>query len=246
MALVSVIIPYYRKINHIKKTLNSVFKQTFQDFEIILIYDDELKNDLKVIETLVKNNAKVKIIDNLNNIGAGASRNTGIKNSSGSVIAFLDSDDYWEPDRLEKQLKFMQDNEYNFTFCNYRKKNKHKIIDVVSEKDKISYFDLLTDCNIGLSTVFVKRNLVDENLFPTLKTKEDFVAWLKITKKNEFAHNYPEFLVEWSYSENSLSSNFFQKIFDSFRVYYTFLNFNIFKSLYYVTLLSINSIKRKI
>ena len=122
MALVSVIIPYYRKINHIKKTLNSVFKQTFQDFEIILIYDDELKNDLKVIETLVKNNAKVKIIKNFNNIGAGASRNNGIKNSSGSIIAFLDSDDYWQPDRLEKQLKFMQDNNYNFTFCNYRKK----------------------------------------------------------------------------------------------------------------------------
>ena len=106
MALVSVIIPYYKKIDFIKKTLNSVLDQTFQDFEIILIYDDVNLDDLKVIENLIKSNPKVKLIQNKKNLGAGLSRNVGIKNSSGKIIAFLDSDDCWKSDRLEKQLKF--------------------------------------------------------------------------------------------------------------------------------------------
>ena len=105
---------------------------------------------------------------------------------------------------------------------------------------------MLTDCEIGLSTVLVKREIISENLFPPLKTKEDYVAWLKITKNNISAYNFPDFLVEWGYSENSLSSNLVQKLCDGFKVYNTYLNFNFLKSLYYLYLLSINSIKRKL
>ena len=104
MALVSVIIPYYKKINHIRKTLNSVLDQTFQDFEIIIIYDDVNLDDLNIIEELVKNNHKIKLIKNAKNLGAGLSRNIGIQNSTGKIIAFLDSDDYWDTNRLENKL----------------------------------------------------------------------------------------------------------------------------------------------
>ena len=245
MALVSVIIPYYKKINHIKKTLNSVLNQTFQNFEIILIYDDPILDDLLFLEDITKGNSKIKIIKNLNNLGAGESRNIGMKNASGEVIAFLDADDYWFPNRLERQLHFMKKNNYKFTFCNYKKKMKNKIINIIRKNSKINHKDLLTDCQIGLSTVFISRDLIKENLFPPLQTKEDLVAWLSITKNNICAYNFPDSLVEWSFSENSLSSNFVQKLFDGFRVYNTYLNFNFIKSLYYLFMLSINSIKRK-
>ena len=245
MALVSVIIPYYRKINHIKKTLNSVLNQTFQNFEIILIYDDPILDDLLFLKNITKGNSKIKIIKNSNNLGAGESRNIAMRNASGEIIAFLDADDYWLPNRLEKQLHFMQKNKYKFTFCNYKKKSKNKIIDVISKKSKITFKDLLTDCEIGLSTVLISKDLIKENLFPPLRTKEDLVAWLTITKNNIYAYNFPDFLVEWSYSENSLSSNLLQKLFDGFKVYNTYLNFNFIKSLYYLFILSINSIKRK-
>ena len=245
MALVSIIIPYYRKINHIKKTLNSVLNQTFQNFEIILIYDDPIIDDLLFLENITKGNSKIKIIKNTNNLGAGESRNIAMKNASGEIIAFLDADDYWFPNRLERQLHFMKKNNYKFTFCNYKKKMKNKIINIISKNSKINHKDLLTDCQIGLSTVFISRDLIKENLFPPLQTKEDLVAWLSITKNNICAYNFPDSLVEWSFSENSLSSNFVQKLFDGFRVYNTYLNFNFIKSLYYLFILSINSIKRK-
>ena len=173
MALVSVIIPYYKKINHIKKTLNSVLNQTFQNFEIILIYDDPILDDLLFLEDITKGNSKIKIIKNLNNLGAGESRNIAMKSASGEVIAFLDADDYWFPNRLERQLHFMKKNNYKFTFCNYKKKMKNKIINIISKNSKINHKDLLTDCQIGLSTVFISRDLIKENLFPPLQTKED-------------------------------------------------------------------------
>ena len=90
-------------------------------------------------------------------------------------------------------------------------------IPVSSMKKKVSYNDLLTDCNIGLSTVLLDKQIISENLFPPLKTKEDYTAWLKLTKNNLDAYNFPEYLVLWNYSEDSLSSNLKQKFIDGFR-----------------------------
>ena len=246
MPSVSVIIPYYKKINYIKKTINSVLNQTFQDFEIILIYDDDILDDLITLENEYKKNPKIKIIKNSNNLGAGISRNIGIKHASGEIISFLDADDFWLPEKLNKQIKFMNENNYDFTFCNYEKKlSEKKNIKIVSLKKKIGYKDLIRSCDIGLSTVSIKKKILIDNLFPPLKTQEDYVAWLKITKKNSYAYNFPESLVIWNKSKNSLSSNFFQKIKDAFKVYNIYEEFNIIKSLYCLFLLCLNSLKRK-
>ena len=246
MALVSVIIPYYKKINQISKTLNSVLAQTFQDFEIILIYDDNNIDDLVYIKESFSKNSKIKIVQNKKNYGAGMSRNIGIKHSSGSIIAFLDADDIWYSDKLEKQVKFMRENKYDFSFTNYSKKiSNKKSIHVQSKKRKISYKDLLHDNEIGLSTVMLNKNIIKNELFPSLKTKEDYVAWLKLSKENYIAYNLNEFLSEWNFSANSLSSNLIQKVMDGFRVYYIYLNFNFLKSLFFLLRLSINSMSRK-
>ena len=246
MALVSVIIPYYKKINYINKTLDSVLNQTYQNFEIILIYDDVITTDLEIIKKNFKNNPKIKIIKNIKNYGAGISRNIGIQNSKGQIITFLDSDDIWLPNKLENQINFMIKNNYDFTFCDYEKKgSKMKSIKVKSKKDKISYQDLLFDCEIGLSTVALNKKIIKGELFPPIKTKEDYVAWLKITQNNFFAYNLSEFLVIWNYSKNSLSSNFLQKLSDGFKVFYVYQKFNIIKSLYHLIFLSFNSLRRK-
>ena len=247
MPLVSVIIPYFKKIDYIKKSINSVLNQTFKDFEIILIYDDSELNDLSVIKKEFKENSKIKIIKNSINLGAGFSRNIGIENSTGKIIAFLDSDDYWLPQKLEKQINFMVENKFDFTFCDYEKKiSSKKTINVKSIKNKLDYNDLINSCDIGLSTVLLNREIINSQLFPKLKTKEDYVAWLRITKKKIYAYNLNESLVVWNNVKNSLSSNFFQKISDGFKVYYIYEKFNLTKSIYYLLKLSVNSLKRKI
>ena len=247
MPLVSIILPYYRKINYIKKTINSILNQSFKDFEIILVYDDEDLQDLYIIESDFKNHSKIKIVKNSKNLGAGLSRNNGIKHATGEIIAFIDSDDFWQQDKLEKQTKFMQENNYDFTFCNYDKViSDKKTIKVKSSKSVLNYSDLLSSNEIGLSTVQLNRKIVLPELFPPLETKEDYVAWLKITKNNINAYNFPHSLVIWNKTENSLSSNYYQKLSDGFKVYIKYEKFNLIKALYYLLLLGINSIKRKI
>ena len=244
MPLVSVIIPYFKKKEYIEKTLESILNQTFKDFEIIIIYDDDDLQEYKFLVNICNGIEKIKIIKNSKNLGAGVSRNIGIKNSSGKFFAFIDADDLWLPKKLDKQISFMTKNNIEFCFCGYQKKLLNKNIEVKTNKNELNYNDLINSNVIGLSTVVLKKNIIEENLFPKLKTQEDYAAWLKLIKKNK-AYNLQENLVIWNKSSNSLSSNFFQKISDAFKIYYFYENFNIIKSIYCLIKLSLNSLRRK-
>ena len=245
MQLVSIILPYYKKIDYIRKTLDSIDRQTYKNYELIIIYDDKDLTDFHILTKITKKNPKVKIIKNIKNIGAGYSRNIGIKNSHGEFIAFIDADDLWHKQKIGKQIAFMNNNDIDFSFSNYKKKFPNKIVEVKYKKKSIEYKDLLKSCVIGLSTVMIKKNIINYNLFPNLKTQEDFVAWLKITKKNYKAYNLNSTLVTWNFDKNSLSTNFLQKSFDAFKVYNKYQKFSFIKSFYSVIILSINSLKRK-
>ena len=244
MPLVSVIIPYFKKRDFIRNTLESILNQTLQNLEIIIVYDDENEEEYNFLRTFINSEKKIKLIKNPKNLGAGISRNIGIKNSSGKFLAFIDADDLWLPKKLEKQIHFMTQRNIDFCFCGYFKKLSNRSIEIKTLNDEISYNDLLWSNEIGLSTVILKKEIIEENLFPNLKTQEDYVAWLKLTKKLN-AYNLNETLVIWNKVNNSLSANFFQKIQDCFRVYRDYEKFNFIKSLYHLFILSLNSIKRK-
>ena len=107
MDLVSVIIPYFKK-KFIDYSIKSVLNQTYSNFEIIIIYDDEDKSDLKNLIDNYNFNKKIKFIINERNIGAGLSRNKGLKVAEGKYIGFIDADDLWEVDKLETQINFMK------------------------------------------------------------------------------------------------------------------------------------------
>ncbi len=245
--LVSVIIPYYRKINYIKQTLDSVLKQSFKNFEVIIIYDDNDKQELKFLKKLINksNKKKIRIILNRNNMGVGETRNKGIKNSKGKFLAFIDADDIWNKNKLKYQLEFMIKNNYNFTFTSYQIiDNMNNLVSKRNVPKEISFNELLLDCNIGLSTVIIKKDILTNELqFPSLKTKEDLVLWLKISKKFKLI-GLNKTLTKWRKTENSLSSSIFQKLFDGYKVYNFYLKMNPIKSLLYLIILSINYLKK--
>ena len=110
MDLVSVIIPYYKKRNFVKETIFSVINQSYDNLEIIIIYDDTNLNDLEFLQEISKLDNRIKIINNNKRLGAGPSRNKGIERSNGKYIAFLDADDTWVPDKLKEQISFMRKN----------------------------------------------------------------------------------------------------------------------------------------
>ena len=244
MQLVSVIMPYYRKRKYVKNSITSVINQSYKNLELIIIYDDQNPNDFEYLKSITKNYNNIKIIKNNSNIGAGLSRNNGIENSKGNLIAFLDADDSWYEKKIEKQLTFLNKNNLDFVFCDYIKKTGSKSKKIISNRKVLSYQDLLYSCDIGLSTVLIKKNIISKYPFPSLKTKEDFVVWLNIAKSGIVPTNLNEILVEWNNVSDSLSSNIFQKIKDGYRVYRNFQNFNFLKSIYFLIVLSINSLKK--
>lgn len=243
--LVSIVIPYYKKKKYIKRALNSIYNQTYKNFEIIIVYDDIDLSDVIFLKKLIKKGFITKLIINKKNLGAGKSRNIGIKNSRGEYVAFLDSDDYWKKNKLKIQITYMIRNDINFSFTSYKIiSSKSYINKIIRVKKELTYDDLIKSCDIGLSTVVMKRKILTKYQFPTLKTKEDYVLWLSISKKYKLS-GINKILTYWQESEDSLSSNTIQKIKDAYLVYKYKIKFSIFKSLLSTFILSFNSIKKK-
>ena len=221
--LVSVIMPYYNKKNYFLKSIKSVLNQTYTNLEILIIYDDQNKNDLEYIKSCIKNDSRVKIIFNDENRGAGYSRNKAILIAQGEYIAFLDCDDYWEINKTEIQLNFMLNHNHVFSHTTYQVMNyNEKIVGTIKAKKILKYNQLLKSCDIGLSSVILKRQLLNEFKFPTIKTKEDFVLWLSLAKKSVNLIGLDKLLMTWRKTSDSLSSSVLQKLKDAFKVYYLY------------------------
>ncbi len=245
MSTVSIILPYYKKREFIKESLNSIINQSYKDFEVLLIYDDDSSEDLDYIKNLIISDDRIKLIINKKNIGAGPSRNIGVKNSTGSHLAFIDSDDLWEKDKLLKQMTFMEKNNYLISHTSYEIINSKGNKIGFRKAKNLNFKQLLKSCNIGLSSVILKKELLKENIrFADLKTKEDFVLWLKISREKHTIYGLDQNLLLWRKTKNSLSSSTIRKLIDGFFVYYDYLGFNFIKSLYYLLILSINYLRK--
>lgn len=241
--LVSVIIPYFKKKKFFDRTINSVISQTYKNFEILIIYDDENREELNFIKKFIKKK-EVRLIVNKKNLGAGKSRNIGINMSKGKFIAFIDSDDVWHKDKLKKQIYIMKKKNYKFTHTSYDIINQnHKIIGTRYAKKYLNHSDLLKSCDIGLSTVIIEKKFLKNQKFPSLKTKEDYVMWLNLSKKINIIGLDRKY-TKWRKLSNSLSSNTLQKLIDGFRVYNYHQNYNIFTSFVFLIRLSFNFIKK--
>ena len=117
--LVSIITPTYNSEKFINETIGSVLKQTYKNWELILIDDASTDDTLRIIKSYIKNNFNISLICNSSNQGAGVSRNKGILEAKGDFIAFLDADDTWKPNKLKTQIKFMIENNVDVCYSSY-------------------------------------------------------------------------------------------------------------------------------
>ena len=182
-------------------------------------------------------------------MGAGYARNVGIKKSKTKYIAFLDSDDIWDKNKLKIQVNFMEKNNILFSHTSYYVINaNNKIISSRLARKKIIFQDLIRSCDIGLSTVILNSSLLDKNklLFPRIKTKEDYVLWLQIVKKIKTIKGLNIKLTYYRKNKNSLSSNKLLSLINGYKVYRNYMNYGVIKSLFYLFILSINSLKKTI
>jgi len=249
---VTVIVPYKSRLELLFDALDSIFKQTYKNYKVLIIYDNENKLDLSKIKKFIesKNNKFSRIVKveiNKENIGAGKSRNKGIKKSNCKYVAFLDSDDLWSKNKLKLQIEFMEKKKLFFSHTSYQVINeKNQKIEIKKAKKIITFKDLIKSCDIGLSTVIINRKFLKSyNLyFPNITTKEDFVLWLKIVKEIKFIVGMNKKLTYYRKTKNSLSSNKLIGLINAYKVYRNYMNFSQLKSLFYVIILSINFLKK--
>ena len=247
MDLVSVIIPYYKKKNHILETINSVINQTYKNIEILIIYDDEEKEDLNFLRQKFEQLDNLKIYVNGKNIGAGFSRNKGINLARGKYIAFIDADDIWMANKIERQVNFMKNKNHKISHTTYSVMDENKKILSLREARYFNNIEsLIKSCDIGLSSVILEKLIINEEVkFANLRTKEDFVLWLKILSSGIEIVPINENLMIWKKTQNSLSGSVFQKLIDGYRVYNNYMKFSSIKSIYLLCCLSINYLKKK-
>ncbi len=245
--LVSIVIPFYENIDLLKKAIQSVLNQKLKNYELIIINDKQDILNINFLKKLKKKSKKIKIIYNSKNIGAGHSRNKGIKLSKGKYIAFLDSDDQWKKNKLSEQIKIMEKKKYLASHTSYNIVDlKNKVLSKRTAKN-LDYFKLLKSCDIGLSTVVLSKKILNNvsDPFPSLKTKEDYVLWLKIAKKGLTFYGINKILTIWRNTPNSLSKSIYQKIKDALKVYMVYEKMNFLKALYFTFILSINFLAKK-
>ena len=253
MPFVTIIIPYKNNLKYLFLALNSVFNQSYKNFKLIIIYDNIYKIDLEKIKIFLKKKKylkkyNIKIIVNKKNLGAGESRNIAIRKSNTKYIAFLDSDDIWSKNKLKIQVEHMEKNNISFSHTSYNIiSSNNKILSYQIAKNEIFFKDLIKSCDIGLSTVILKSNLLNKNkiFFPKINTKEDYVLWLKIIKKIKNIKGLDVKLTYYRKTKGSLSSNKLISLINGYKVYKDYMNYGIIKSLFYLFLLSINSLKKK-
>ena len=242
--LVSIIMPYFKKKKYVKYSVLSVLNQTLKNFELIIVYDNETSDELKFINRIKKLDKRIKVIKNKSNIGVGLSRNVGIDHSKGVYIAFLDADDLWHKNKLFTQIKFMRKKNIEISHTSYEIINDDSVVKGVRQAKLMNYKKLIKSCDIGLSTVMIKKSLIKNLRFSNLKTKEDFALWLKITKNGKIIYALNKNLTQWRKTDNSLSSSVTRKLIDGYYVYRYHLKFNVIKSLYSLLILSINFLNK--
>lgn len=241
--------PYYKKTKYVDETINSILNQTMKEFEIIIIDDEISESSSKVLSNLKKLDVRIKVFKNEKNLGAGQSRNKAISFCKGKYIAFCDCDDLWKPKKLENQIKYMKESSLEFCFTSYEIINdKNLKIGFREAQKNLSFKQLRNSCDIGLSTVILKKKLLNNEKFRfgKTKTKEDFILWLILAKNGIEISGMKECLASWRKNSQSLSSSNIQKLIDGYRVYRNYLQYSRIKSLIFLVILSLNFMLKKI
>lgn len=232
--LVSIITPSYKSERFISQTIESVLAQTYQNWEMIIVDDMSPDNSNDIIEQYIQKDTRIKLIKLDKNSGPAVARNRAIKEAKGRYIAFLDADDLWHKDKLEKQIKFMNDNDLSFTYSSY---------DLIDEdnsnlgrfitKDEITYHSMLRTCSVGCLTAIYDTMKLDKVYMPDILKRQDYGTWLKILKNIKSTKGISEPLATYRILNNSVSSNKFKASIYQWKIYREVEKLSLAKSMYY-------------
>ena len=200
--------PLYNRAETLEQTIASLQNQSYPHWRLIIVDDNSTDNSVEMVKELMRNDSRIQLIESPFNQGSGPSRNIGVQESSTRYIAFMDSDDIWAPEKLSKQLEFMQENNSAFTYTDYR---------IIDENNQTSpriqinstarREQILANNYIVTSSVMLDTQQFSKIEFPDIRTGQDLGLWVTLLREVENAHLVPEeltYLRKWS---GSISGN---------------------------------------
>lgn len=244
--LLSIIIPVYNAEKYIGTTLNSIYEQTYKNFEIILVDDCSSDNSAEIIKEEMNRHSEIVYHLQEKNMGAAVARNTALSIAKGRYVAFLDSDDIWKPEKTEKQLRLLEEKDCAFSFTAIEMiddngeivKKKRKV------KEKVNYKFLLHNTMIPTSSVIIDRNKTGDFTMPLRRSGQDYATWLQLLRDGTIAYGINEALVQYRVGHKSLSSNKFKSIKQVWEIQTRDEHINKFSAFFNVICFGFNALKK--
>lgn len=245
--LVSIIMPLYNAEPFIFDTLKSIQNQTYTNFEVLVCDDISTDRGPEIVKEVMKSDERIKFIETDIKIGAAGARNKAISLARGRYIAFLDSDDLWDEDKLKKMINFIESNGHAFVYHDYRviSQEGDRTLYVRTCPSSVDFKSLLYNTSsIGCLTVVYDSYQVGLIQIPLLKKRNDTAMWQLILRKGFTAYKLPEVLASHRYVSNSLSrsSSKFKLLKHHYILYKKNLNMNTFQAIYYSLMNAITSV----
>ena len=246
--LVSIVMPAYNAEKFIVESIESVIAQTYNSWELLVVDNNSTDSTSDIVKSYTQKDKRVKYLQE-KSPGAANARNHAIKQAKGRFIAFLDSDDLWVKDKLDKQLVLMLENNLYLSYCNYHSFGDKD--EYVIRPEKVGYKQLLKYCVINCSTaMYDAERLGKKYYFPVIKTSEDWSLWCIILRdSNSPAMGFQEFVIEHRVNETSLSSNKLECAYYHYVAFRKILKINLLATWYYFSIYMLHHgtvlIKRK-
>ena len=245
--LVSIIMPAFNAGKTIKKSIESVFNQSYKDWELIIVNDASTDNTQEIMESLIKKEKRIVLLANKKNIGCALARDKGIKASNGRWIAFLDADDLWLPKKLEAQIAFHKKSKAILSYTQYRRIDQFgRLGRIIRTPNQVTYKELLKTNVIANSTVLydTKNTSIEKILLGYPLSFDDYARWLNITRDHGPAACLDDVLMLYFYNIQTYSGNKFKSLFKTWDVYRDSQNLSVLKSIYYLLHYIVNGIKK--
>lgn len=234
--LVSIVTPNYNCFNFISQTIESVLAQSYQNWEMLIIDDCSTDGSFQVAQQYAKKDSRIKVYQMEYNSGAALCRNKAIELSRGQYIAFLDSDDIWVIEKLEKQLTFMQENNCDFSFSEYEHiDEKGKSLGIKAKIIKhLTYKKMLFHCFPGCLTVIYDQSITGKIYADDVKRNNDHALFLRVLKNTKNAMGIQRILGLYRVRKGSISRNKFKMIKSYITVLHDFEKINYITSFFYM------------
>jgi glycosyltransferase involved in cell wall biosynthesis len=226
--LVSIITPTYNVEKYIRETLQSVLNQSYQNWEMILADDASNDHTISIIEEFAAKDSRIKVFKLPENRGNGFARNAALEKASGKYIAYLDADDLWFPEKLEKQIQFLKANNLYFTFSFYDSIDEegNDLNRRVESPNPLTYKQLFFCNYVGNLTAIYDADYFGKIIMETSQKRQDWRIWLTILKQIKTAKPVSESLAFYRIRKDSVSSSKFKLIKHNFGVYREFHRYN--------------------